>query len=894
MRVSTLDGGRPANLHLTVSLVEEPNLELTDRERGVLEQIELLIRQGRSEKDAGETLTLLTGESDLVAGMVAYRHAIAEARRKVARKSALFDAEDAPPPWYTGPSEHDIFWPGLKRLLEEDAGWVDAVPSLDEASTDVVGLLADPHSPEIHTRGLVLGYVQSGKTANFTATIAKAADAGYRMFIVLSGVHNSLRRQTQLRIDDHLVNREPARWLSLTDEYRDFGNPVKALPLLAQPDLRLIAVVKKNVSRLTRLRDWLREAHRYGGLDTCPVLIIDDEADQASPNAARNAELDRTRINERLGELLELPRVAYIGYTATPFANVLINPANTKDIYPRSFIYSLPEPEAYFGARKLFGQPVSEDEATGADAPHDMIRIVSNDEAERHSVNTLLEKGPVVTPALADAISWFVLATAARRVRSGVTKHSSMLIHTTMRVSPQLEYLDPIRSYVKSLGVQVARGELTLLRRLWEEETRREPAARHGLEPVEFDSMSAALQAVVDELKVLADNGSSTDRLVYGDDPATVIAVGGNTLSRGLTLEGLVSSYFLRSSNAYDSLLQMGRWFGYRPGYGDLPRIWTTKQLANDFEFLAEVEDAIRREAERYRTMDGATPANLPMRILLHPRMRATAAVKMQFAVTGDASYSGQRPQTTYFAHQDTAVIEQNLNAAKALIAAAAAAGVSEEPQDSRVVLRDVPVGLIRSFISSYRFHEKSELTAELLTKYIDGQVSAGALTSWNVVVMGRKLPCESLPLGLREASPLITRSKLKRSSTDGLAVIGTLMSKPDRVADIMPASDVRQGTSDEELQHRRDENGHGLLLLYPIDKNSEPKSDADHRIALKASGHLIGVAFSFPHAAPNTEHVNAIQVDPTLLNATDEDEDGSADYVDEEGSRDEVDLGDG
>lgn len=869
-------------------------MELTDRESGVLEQIELLIRQGRSENEAGETLILLTGESDLVAKMVAYRHSIAEARRKFARKSALFDAEDAPPPWYTGPSAHDIFWPGLRRLLEDDAGWIDAVPSLDEASTDVVGLLADPHSPEIHTRGLVLGYVQSGKTANFTATVAKAADAGYRMFIVLSGVHNSLRRQTQLRIDEHLVNPEPARWLSLTDEYRDFGNPVKALPLLAQPDLRLIAVVKKNVSRLTRLRNWLREAHRHGGLDTCPVLIIDDEADQASPNAARNAELDRTRINERLGELLELPRVAYIGYTATPFANVLINPANTKDIYPRSFIYSLPEPEAYFGARKLFGQPVSEDEATGADAPHDMIRIVADDEAERHSVNVLLQEGPVVTPALADAISWFVLATAARRVRSGVSKHSSMLIHTTMRVLPQLQYLDPIRSYVKSLGAQVSRGEVALLRRLWEEETQREPAARHGLQTLAFDAISPALEAVIDELKVLADNGSSTDRLVYGDDPATVIAVGGNTLSRGLTLEGLVSSYFLRSSNAYDSLLQMGRWFGYRAGYGDLPRIWTTEQLANDFEFLAEVEDAIRREVERYRTMDGATPANLPVRILLHPRMRATSAVKMQFAVTGDASYSGQRPQTTYFAHQDNVVIEENLDAAKALIAAAAAAGIREERQDSRVVLRGVPVDCIRSFINSYRFHEKSELTAGLLIKYIDGQVSAGALTTWNVVVMGRRAPCESLPLGLCEPSPLITRSKLKRSSTDGLAVIGTLMSKPDRVADIMPASEVGPGTSDEELQERRDDNGRGLLLLYPIDKDSKPKSEATHRISLQASGHLIGVAFSFPHAVPNTEHAGTIQVDPALLGVTDEDEDGSAEYVDEEGSRDEVDLGDG
>lgn len=868
-------------------------MDLTERERSVLDQIELLIRQGRSETEAASTLALLTSEDDLVAKMVAYRHEIAAERRKIATKVALYDAEDAPPPWYRGPSNFDIYWPGLKKLLESDPGWLDAVPSLDRASTDIVGLLADPHSSSIDTRGLVLGHVQSGKTANFTATIAKAADAGYRLFVILSGVHNSLRRQTQLRIDEQLVTREPTRWLSLTDEHRDFGNPVKALPLLTQPDLRLIAVVKKNVSRLTRLRDWLREAHKYGGLDTCPVLIIDDEADQASPNSARDAELDRTRINQRLLELLELPRVAYIGYTATPFANVLVNPADANDIYPRSFIYSLPKPSTYFGSRELFGTGASEDEETTSDAPHDMIRIVPTDEADRHSVANLLADGPEVTPALATAIQWFLLATAARRFRLGEPKHSSMLIHTTMRVDPQLAYLEPIRAYVKSLGVQVQDHALTTLRELWESEIEREPASRFGLTPVAFEDVLSILPTVIDEAKVLADNGRSTDRLVYGDEPATVIAVGGNTLSRGLTLEGLVSSYFLRCSNQYDSLLQMGRWFGYRPGYGDLPRIWTTQQLANDFEFLADVEDAIRREVERYRTMDGATPAKLPVRILLHPRMNATANDKMQFAVTGDASYSGQRPQTTYFSHRDSSIVRRNLDAARALIRAAKQSGIGEENVDSRVILRRVPVALIRSFVNSYSFHKNSELSSKLLSSYIDGQVKAGALTTWNVVVMGRRPPCQTEPLGLDRDSPLITRSKLSRSSTDSLAVIGTLMSKPDRVADLLPPPDVKQDTTDEALQKLRDEDGHGLLLLYPIDKDSKPKAEADHRAPLMAVGHLLGVAFSFPTADPRTEPVDTIQVDPVLLSANEMD-DGLAEYVDEEGSRDDVDLGDG
>ena len=865
-------------------------MELSAQERALLEQLELLIRQGRSETEAAATLgVILPGQDELLARVLAFRHDIAEQRRTVAWNNAIFDPEDDGGPWYGGPSSMDVFWPKLKANLEADPSWVEAVPSLDEASTDIVGLLSDPHSPTIRTRGLVLGFVQSGKTANFTATIAKAADSGYRLFIVLSGVHNSLRRQTQLRIDEQLVEEFPTRWVGLTDEHRDFGKPVKALPLLSSPDLRLIAVVKKNVSRLTNLRDWLREAQKHGGLDSCPIMIIDDEADQASPNAAKDPELDRTKINQRITELLELPRVAYVGYTATPFANVLVNPADASDIYPRSFMYSLPKPETYFGSRELFGQHVSEDEEAEADTAHDMIRIVPTTEADRHATKRLISEGVEVTHELGQAITWFVLATTARRVRSGVAKHSSMLVHTTMRVAPQLAYIDPIRAFVKQLGADVAAGRTDLLRLKWEEESAKEPAHRHGLAPVTFDQLEEELLATIDDVKVLADNGLSTDRLVYSDEPATVIAVGGNTLSRGLTLEGLISSYFLRSSSTYDTLLQMGRWFGYRPGYGDLPRIWTTQDLADDFEFLADVEDALRAEIARYRTMDGATPANLPVRIRLHPKMQATAKVKMNFAVQGEASFSAQRPQTTYFAHRDSNVVSSNHEAARSLVTDAVAAGVVPNPQESRTVLRDVPVTLVRDFVNAYKFHDDSEISSELVVKYIDGQLKHGALEHWNVAVMGLKNATNTLPLGLDVGSPLISRSKLARSSTQRRAVIGTLMSKPDRVADLVPAADVRPGTPDTELQQIRDEDGRGLLVLYPIDKDSQPKKGAEsNRQPLEAVDHLIGVALCFPTAKPGTEPTSTIQVAlPELL---DDEVDG---YQDTEGSQDEVNLGD-
>jgi hypothetical protein len=855
-----------------------------------LEELERLVRQGRSVEDAAGRLIAMSVNRDIVNQAVTIRQRLAEKLQHIAIGDALIDPESTTSAWYTGPDAGDHFWPKLKMSLEADPGWRAAVPALDAASTDIVGLLDAPWSPAIRTRGLVVGHVQSGKTANFTATIAKAADAGYRLFIVLSGVHNALRRQTQLRLDQQLHEQNKTKWLQLTTENRDFGNPVNALPLVASTDLRLLAVVKKNASRLTRLRNWLMQAHREGGLDRCPVLIIDDESDQASPNAARNAELNRTRINRLIGDLLLLPRVAYVGYTATPFANVLINPSDLQDIYPRSFVYSLPKPDSYFGSDELFGAWRSEDEEGADDQPHDMIRVVPDEDAALYRIRRKEPFVPQVTRALGEALRWFVLATAARRDRAGTAKHSSMLIHTTMRVTPQLEYLPVIRERLREMRDEWDTGDINDWRVHWETEARREPAARHGLEPVAFDELASHVPQIFTDVRVVADNSASTERLIYTDEPATVVAVGGNTLSRGLTLEGLISSFFLRSSTAYDSLLQMGRWFGYRPGYGDLPRIWTTSDLAEDFRFLAEVEHDIREDIERYRG-GKATPLELPVRIRSHPRMQITAPTKMQFAVSFEASYSGQRPQTTYFNHRDAATIRHNWEAASRLLNDALDAGARPEPEPSRIVLRDVEVDLILNFVSEFSFHQDTDLRGALLERYIRKQTQHGALSRWSIAIITRTGD-RSRTLGPFDVA-LLTRSRLAKSSTAVTANIGTLMSKPDRVADLMPSAEATRLT-DQELLTRRDDDGRGLVLLYPIDKNSKPKKSAqDHREALDGIDDLIGVAFAFPSATPGSEPKDMIGVDPVLLGhaqADEMDDEPDAEYVDDEGDH-EVDF---
>lgn len=881
-------------------MVEGLGLEISDRELRILEQLEENIRHGRTPQQAAEAMSLIVLDDDLVARVVQIREQIV---REVRRVGPVIDPADAPEPWYTGPTQGDRFWPALESHLRADPRWEDAVQSLDETSTHVVARLPDPRLPRMSGRGLVLGYVQSGKTANFTATIAKAADAGYRLFIVLSGVHNALRRQTQIRLEDHLYELNRAKWLPLTTENQDFGRPLKAVPLLAQPDLRVLAVVKKNVSRLTNLVNWLTGANDHGALDNCPILLIDDEADQASPNAAGNPELDRTKINELIVKLLAFPRVAYVGYTATPFANVFINPSESQDLYPSSFIYALPAPPAYFGAEKLFGAEVAEDEEDETSTPHDMIREVPEDEAVLHTPNRGVVN-PEVTESLAAALRWFLLATAARRTRDGKSRHSSMLIHTTMRVDPQNAYCPVIKEHVAHLARQWHEGETREWREQWDAECVREPAGRHGLEPVSFAELSTAMPQVLTEATVVVDNNSSTNRLVYSDDPATVIVVGGNTLSRGLTLEGLVCSFFLRNSTTFDSLLQMGRWFGYRPNYSDLPRIWTTAQIAADYQFLSEIESGMRDQIQRL-AFEGATPLDLPVRIRTHPRLQITARNKMYFAVPGAVSFGGHRPQTTYFHHLDAGVISKNRIAAREFLATAVGAGASVQQGDTRTIIRDVHAGRVLTLLERFSFHPDTQLHGDAVRSYISDQLEHGALQTWNVAVISRRARGaaeEAMDLSLPTPFPLLVRSKktTRANLSPNTADIGILMSRPDRIADLIEAGLPDPGV-DALRMKARTESGRALLALYPIDRNSSPKAGAKHRESLGAIDHLLGLAIAFPDAAPGTESSGYMQVAPHLLEAARErvyipdiqDEDGTESYLDNEGNRDDVDLTD-
>lgn len=879
-------------------------MEWTEKHEACLKQLTMIVGKGSSVQDATNTLTVLGVGSRLLEEVeTRYLEILDEVFRR-GEDSIVEALENAP--WYSGSQKDDQFWPKLRDQLLAQPKWKDAVPSLDETSTAVVARLGNPAISTFSTRGLVLGYVQSGKTANFTATIAKAADAGYRLFIVLSGVHNSLRRQTQLRLDQQIVDVSPINWVGLTTEDADFGNPVMALPLVAGSQLKLLAVVKKNVSRLTNLVNWLETAQKHGALNNCPILIIDDEADQASVNTAvtsqPGSELDSSAIHAKLKKLLNFPKVSYLGYTATPFANVLANPKDSEGIYPRDFVYSLPKPKDYFGAEELFGKPVSEDEASPESEGHDMIRFVSEAEAKAYVVTTKKSPSAKVSPALGEAIRWFIMATAARRVRAGERDHSSMLVHTTMRVQPQLEFVPVIKKYMKTLSAEWSSGAVEAWREQWEFETLAEPAERHDLRPISFDEMSPAVRDVISRVQVLADNSFSEERLIYTDEPATVIAVGGNTLSRGLTLEGLVSSFFLRTSTMYDSALQMGRWFGYRTGYGDLPRVWTTASLAKDFRFLSEIESSIRDDISRYAD-EGLTPSELAVRLLLHPKMQITSKLKMQYAIPVSASFSSARPQTITFDHRDHPTVRNNLAAAIKLISGNSEKVLRGAMGAGPLLINGVAVEDILDFLSEYSFHASSEMGGGLLADYIRRQTVFGRLTSWNVGVVSRDtahLQYSDVSLGLDRPFHAIGRSRVVVGDDPAdwgkAAYLKAITSAADFTMDL-----DRHPTTISAVIKARNEADTPLLLIYPIAPNSQPSVPShetgkmgEKRVALDAVGPLIGLAMCLPEAAAGSEPKDMMHVDLGILDTSNISISLDVDaYVDNEKTLNQVSLGD-
>lgn len=762
------------------------------------------------------------------------------------------------PEWRENNPESDRRWKLLKDFLRdkfsENRPLNQAEISLrtvDEASDDVLILMENPAGTSaFQSKGLVVGYVQSGKTANFTAVIAKAVDAGYKLIIVLTGIHELLRRQTQDRLDAELTGMTSkvdmprvnlhqhglVEWSRLTTFAQDFAPaPHPHFEQVVQKPGPILAVIKKNCFVLKKIHDWAKSAPE-SLRKRVPILIIDDEADQASIDTkfdrdALTANDDPSKTNACIRRILGLfDRHAYIGYTATPFAIMLISATTdeadlNRDLYPRNFITALPKPAeflSYMGAAHIF--------KSGLDKH--LVKLVPAKEvsALTGSGRTAATRPTGPTPNLIEAIQSFLLSAAARRQRGDVLEPASMLIHTSQRQMSHGKMKVVVDSIVSNLKTQLQDpNERKILhaklKALWDRDFI--PAARAmrgNHKPVAYSDIRPKIDEVLEKVDTLELNHQSEDRLDYKKHPGqVVIAIGGNQLSRGLTIEGLLVSLYLRRSTQYDTLLQMGRWFGYRPNYEDLVRIYTTKELAGWFEHLSLVEEEIRKEIARYRD-EGLTPMDFAPRIRDHADMRITAPNKM--GAGNDIGGFGRSTTSTFWLPLDKVdILRKNLKLGTTFVGNIhQLRGFERRKGLGGYLAKDIDGLEVLRFLQEYRFalpHEMGGggLDSVRLLEYIERLIKSGELQRWNVGLASLEKKPDTPKGAVMSVGELEIVKVTRNRRLEG--------SKGYRVGSMTNQATIRldRKSVDEKL-FSRGIPSKPLLVLYFVDKDSEPRRD--------------------------------------------------------------------
>ena len=797
--------------------------------------------------------------------------------------------------WYPGPNELSVRWEFARQKLLSEGRSVEEMAEVLHSSSQVLGLLNMPGADQFASRGLVLGYVQSGKTTNFIATIAQAADVGYRLIIVLSGVTNNLRKQTQERLEMSLTGTNSQNWHWLTSIDSDFNESKNAGVLLKKPNDRVIAVIKKNNTRLKRLQKWLESAPQSvrQGL---PVLIIDDEADQATVNSHK--QIDRqTAINKTLTSMLKmdfLPKNAYLGYTATPFANILSDAKDQTQLFPRDFIYPLKRSVKYFGAEQLFGrEPIDEEDQEVAPGRNIIIPISPDDRIALGSlINPDDDHQPTDLPqSLKDAVQWFVVATAARRIRSGKKKFSTMLVHTSGRIPCHKDMKRLLGEYLLQLRDVTKEGRKRVLESCWSSNCKR-GWIEGDSEILDWEAIAEEASLVLNELKLIVDNSQSEDRLIYDfaneETSVPFIVVGGNTLARGLTLEGLICSYFMRTSSSYDSLLQMGRWFGYRIGYEDLQRIWMQEDLILNFRDMALVEEEIRIQIAELAE-EGLDPSQVPIKIRDHTLLTITALNKMKHAVRLQVGYSDTRVETVALETSEDRILA-NQDATRRFITAmdSAKIDISMTNAEGWPIFKNVPWALVRKFFNEFSWASTAHrANRELINSYVDSHQGHDDMELWNVFIYQiSKKGYSRLDLGHGISATQINRSALDVREASGIINIHHLVSSIDGAADVgltkrgVTAAIAPRTVSDATLRKLRaqsvESKRKGLLGIYVIDPESKAASTKDNRTDLHLKAAPIGLGIFF-----GTSDVMGANVDyfgPDLPDAVDNLDEG--DYL--------------
>lgn len=913
---------------------------MSENDRTIMKLVQELLR---SNGDRSEITPALIGETiDFVLRMSPQwreghdRRAVTD---ELIRRFSLWIGEDATlrdneghRDWLNaGRKQEWRYWQRYSEWLESSLS-ISSVEALDRSTDSVLALLEDPEREGGWSRrGLVVGHVQSGKTIHYSGLICKAADAGYKIVVVLAGLHNNLRSQTQMRLDEAFlgfkttvfgdeaiepigvgkIDTDPSirpNFATIRTETGDFSTKI-ARNLGITPEQRpWLFVVKKNKTVLTRLLGWIRN-HAANARDketnrpivtNLPLLLIDDEADHASVDTKEMAVDENGRPDENHAPtvinglirriLYSFSRSAYVGYTATPFANIFIHEQGATheegpDLFPAAFVISLSAPSDYIGPARVFGSQMESERGNGLPLVRSVVDFEGWMPTRHKNGHYPLHEGRDELPSsLNEAINAFILACTLRQLRGQEAEHCSMLVHVTRYTSVQDAVHGQLEKRVRYLRQRLYRRTgghveiLSSLRRLWERDfalttiavANDFPDEMERFTEVAWDEIEPLLAGVVADIQVRKINGTAKDALDYAEHQETglkVIAIGGDKLARGLTLEGLTVSYFLRASRMYDTLMQMGRWFGYRPGYLDLCRLYTTGELVEWFEHIADASEELREEFD-FMAASGATPRDYGLRVQSHPVLMVTSSIKMRTARTLELSFSGSLAETVNF-HCDPVTLQRNLDVARQLISSLGVPETDPRRRRNGSVHRwkghlwdDVSADEVLDFLDNYSSHQEArKANSALLAKFIRSLVPRGELIHWTVALIGGGTG-ENVLFGNEVAIQAVKRTPYGQYP-DRYSIRGLMSSRDEAIsldeeAWLRALRETRDAfRADPGRNEGRDEpevpNGpairrvrpkeHGVLFLYAID----PALAGPHAGLPVNAPPVIGFAVSFP-----------------------------------------------
>lgn len=744
----------------------------------------------------------LIGQALAISGAMYSDEEIEAAKRDITWKYQIFttpgqsiladyDEED----WYEDAKSEitPVFWTRYKDYLIDKKHFSPSVVSTlgdDTLDQKLMKYILNPktsYPKPVLKRGLIIGDVQSGKTSTYIGFICKAADAGYRVFILLTGTIESLRRQTQERVEEGFVgidmsssttggrrvgvgeDNKPILAMALTSRSGDFAGDSNKIAVALSDKDAVVFVIKKQKDVLTKLKDWLVSLNADPGTGKIdiPMLMIDDEADNASINTSKSKE-DPTTINKLIRELASIfTKANYVGFTATPFANVFIDPETTEkmetqDLFPEDFIVALPTPSNYVGPTRIFAENGEF---------HSQLRYVTDAGREEEDGYPFYFKHKKewegeLPESLTDAIYTFYLANALRDLRGDIKDHRSMLINISRFVRVQ-KYIKGEVDEIHTRAYRSIKYNLShnfkesmkdpILERIyqnWERE--------YASLEFDWDDIVEVLFSAMERIQIKVVNSSkSSEKLEYPkNESLRVIAIGGLALSRGLTLEGLAISYFYRNTCTYDVLMQMGRWFGYRKNYEDIFRIWTHKSSARWYAEIADATERLKADMDRMHDLKRC-PKDFGIRVRNDSaELNITAYNKMRNAKNEFefSSYFGGIVETPYLIF-DPAIQKDNFRETELLVAKLVEQGYPFERTEAgrqHYIIQNIPKTLIVEYIRQLKISEYSsdfdtrqiadflEDTADKSIEYFDIAFMEGNETEDEALITelsGRKIP---------------------------------------------------------------------------------------------------------------------------------------------------------